>query len=139
MPTPNDFSNVRFRSQQDDYGTKYPPSATGEQNPQAPGTVPQETLRGLDGNQFYRPEPDNRQFSSKMSGDPKELVESTRAGVEAHADLLESYGIGMPVAGLGVHPWLRDSLAAPSPKEPGNAEPNQKYQRGMPFDENKGD
>jgi hypothetical protein len=64
------------------------------------------------------------QSSSKMSGDPKELLEETRAGIESHADLVEAYGYTMPIATLGSHPWLRDRLANSSQKEPGAAAPN---------------
>ena len=81
----------------------------------------------------YGFEETNRQFSSKMSGDPRELLEQTRAGAEAHADLLESYGLCQPVATLGSHPWLRDSLTEPSALEPGNAAPDN--QLGTPFRE----
>jgi hypothetical protein len=69
----------------------------------------------------------SKQFSSKMSGDPKELLNSARQGVESHADLMHLYGYNQPVATLGSHPWLRDGLVTPDEREPGNAEPSRNY------------
>jgi hypothetical protein len=69
----------------------------------------------------------SKQFSSKMSGNPEELCESTRPGIEAHADLMHVYGYNMPVATMGSHPWLRDGLANTSELEPANAEPKREY------------
>lgn len=63
------------------------------------------------------------QSSSKMSGDPKELLQNAKEGVESHADLVNAYGYNLPVATLGSHAWLRDELANPSQEEPGNAAP----------------
>jgi hypothetical protein len=65
----------------------------------------------------------NRQFSSDVNGDPKALLQQAREGVDAHADLMQAYGLNQPVATLGSHPWLRDELANPTELEPGNAEP----------------
>src|SRR5260370_21358809 len=65
----------------------------------------------------------NRMFSSNKPGDPRELLEQTRAGVDAPASMNESYGLCQPVATLGSHLWLRDSLTNTSEKEAGNAEP----------------
>lgn len=65
----------------------------------------------------------DRQFSSDKTGDPQALLEQTRGSVEAHAALNYAYGLCQPVADLGSHPWLRDSLATPSEKEPGDAPP----------------
>lgn len=59
----------------------------------------------------------------EKTGDPVKLMESTRAGIQAHADLNEEYGLCQPEATLGCHPWLRDSLATVGEDEPGNAEP----------------
>lgn len=72
------------------------------------------------------------QFSSDVNGDPKALLESTRAGIEAHADLNACYGLTQPVATLGSHPWLRDGLATTDTEEAGNAAPNQV--RGVPME-----
>ena len=71
------------------------------------------------------------QSSSRGSGDPVQLMNSTKAGIKAHADLNEAYGLCQPEATLGSHPWLRDSLADPSELEPGNAEPS--IDQKMPF------
>jgi len=71
----------------------------------------------------YGHDSDNRRFSSDKPRDPRELLEQTRAGVDAHASMNESYGLCQPVATLGSHPWLRDSLTNTSEKEAGNAEP----------------
>ena len=71
--------------------------------------------------------PDNvpsKQFSSKMSGDPKELLQSARSGVDAHADLMAAYGYNQPMATMGSHPWLRDELTVTSEREPGNQMPS---------------
>ena len=57
----------------------------------------------------FSPAP-SKQFSSDANGDPKALLESTRPGINAHASLNEAYGLMQPVATLGSHPWLRDSL-----------------------------
>lgn len=71
------------------------------------------------------------QSSSKMSGDPIELLNSTKECIQRHADLNEVYGLCQPAATLGSHPWLRDSLADPSELEPGNAAPS--IDQKMPF------
>jgi hypothetical protein len=120
MPTGSDFSRVDFGKQQDDYRQRYQDSATGEFDPQAPGTVPESTVEDT---RFIPAEISNFQFSSKMSGDPKELAQNARQGVEAHASILEAYGYNMPLATMGTHPWLRDGLADASQKEPGNGQP----------------
>lgn len=72
--------------------------------------------------------------SSKMSGDPKELLEGSKECIEDHSSILEAYGLRQPQACLGQHPWLRDSLATPDDTEPGPAEPG----KGMkvPFEDN---
>ena len=61
--------------------------------------------------------------SSRGTGDPKVLLEQTHQNIRDHADLNYAYGLCQPAAGLGVHPWLRDSFATPDEKEPGNASP----------------
>lgn len=73
----------------------------------------------------------SKQFSSKMTGNPEELLNSTRSQVEAHADLIGAYGYTMPVATMGNHPWLRDSLSNPGEDEPGAAEPTAREQIPM--------
>jgi hypothetical protein len=77
----------------------------------------------------------SKQFSSKMSGDPKELLAEADTGVKLHSDLLRSYGYGMPTATLGTHPWLRDSLTTEDEQEPGNAAP--RIDLKMPFERGK--
>lgn len=99
MPTGNEFTDVRFDNA----------------DPVDAGNYPNAKGYGYD--------PDNSQFSSKMSGDPISLLESTRQSVEAHADLNASYGLLQPVATLGSHPFLRDGLTTPDELAPGNAEP----------------
>jgi hypothetical protein len=59
------------------------------------------------------------------------LLESTRSGVQAHADLNACYGLTQPIATPGSHPWLRDELATPTTDEPSNAIPNEV--RGVPL------
>lgn len=63
------------------------------------------------------------QSSSKMSGDPKDLLADVAPGVKIHADIVAAYGYNMPLATLGSHAWLRDSLADAGENEPGNMQP----------------
>ena len=83
------------------------------------------TLGDFEDVRFAGSKESDRQFSSDVSGNPEDLLEQTRASVEAHADLNYAYGLCQPTADLGSHPWLRDSLADASEREPGNAEPQQ--------------
>jgi hypothetical protein len=113
MPTPNDFSNFQFRNQQDDYKTRYQDSATGEQNPQAPGNVPQETLRGLDANQYYPAEQDNRQFSSKMTGDPMQLANEADRNADNFNNLANYLNNNLCTAGSRVENPLNEQENEP--------------------------
>jgi len=61
--------------------------------------------------QFNASDKDNPQFTSDKTGDPQALLEQTRGGVDAHAELNESFGLCQPVADMGQHAWLRDGLA----------------------------
>ncbi len=73
----------------------------------------------------------SKQFASDVNGNPDVLLETTRASVMQHSDLNQAYGLNQPVAGLGTHPWLRDSLATQGETEPGNAEPSHDEQIPM--------
>lgn len=66
----------------------------------------------------------SKQFSSNKEGDPKKLVHQATQSINAHADIVSTYGYNMPIATLGSHPWLRDELADTTEKEPGQAQPN---------------
>jgi len=112
------FSNIPCTGPSQSYVTSERESVSGEYgqsdgitNPIYPGTdmVPSPTP--------------SMQFSSKMSGNPIELLDSTRSEVIKHANLNQAYGLNQPVAGLGIHHWLRDSLSNPDDAEPGNAQP----------------
>jgi hypothetical protein len=70
---------------------------------------------------------------SQVNGDPKALLASTKDCVEAHSDLNYIQGLCQPVATLGCHPWLRDSLSTTGEDEPGNAEPAQGLK--VPFED----
>lgn len=65
----------------------------------------------------------SKQFSSKTSGDPIELLNSTHSEVLKHSNMNQAYGLNQPVAGLGITHWLRDSFAKPDDSEPGNSAP----------------
>ena len=117
MPTPNEFSRIDFsrgpvsRDASEPEASQFGPYPGSELVP-TPGDPP-------------------LQFSSDTNGNPEALLNSTRSSVQAHADMNACYGLTQPVATLGSHPWLRDSLADPSTSEPGNAIPNQV--RGVPL------
>jgi hypothetical protein len=117
MPTPNEFSRIDF-SRGPVSRDASEPEASGFGPYPGPDIVPPETRS-------------DAQFSSDTSGDPRDLLESTRSGVQAHADINACYGLTQPIATPGSHPWLRDSLADPSTSEPANAQPNQV--RGVPL------
>ena len=117
MPTPNEFSRIDFARAPRSQDASEPEASNFGPYPGA-DLVPPETRS-------------DAQFSSDTSGDPRDLLAQTEAGVKAHADMNLAYGLTQPVATLGSHPWLRDSLADPSPSEPGNAVPNEG--RGVPL------
>jgi len=122
MPTPNDFSDFRFRPNENQRGGDFSPTADAPPAPEvSPGAYPNVRNYGFDpmNSQFTsRPE-----FSTEEPSIPEILHESTRASIEAHANLNEAYGLCQPEATLGSHPWLRDSFATPAEDEPGNASP----------------
>jgi hypothetical protein len=126
MPTNSEYSIVRCdgdMSRERGEGRQGPSGEPhGMASPYAPETPgdPSQTYPDV---WRYGYDSENPQFSSKMSGDPVELLESTRPGIDAHAALNESYGLCQPVATLGSHPFLRDELSSPTELEPGNAEP----------------
>jgi hypothetical protein len=113
------FSGVSATGPKQDYTTSERQSVSGEY-----GFTDQPNLNGVFVSDNMVPQPvASKQFSSKMSGDPKELLANAQIGVKAHGDLVSSYGYNMPTATLGSHPWLRDSLANTTENEPGQAEP----------------
>ncbi len=87
------------------------------------GQVTGQTLGNFVGTDMVPSPSPSKQFSSDKSGNPIELLNQTKANVEYHANLNEAYGLTQPIAGLGIHPWLRDGLAGDSEDEPGNAQP----------------
>ena len=117
-PTPNEFSRVNFSNSP-------APEEYGQVNPS--DTYPAQYPENLP----TQGEPKEWQVSSDVSVDPRDLLESTRSGVEAHADINACYGLTEPVAPAGSHPWLRDSLATPDTSGPAPAQPNQV--RGVPL------
>jgi hypothetical protein len=126
MPTNSEFEDLRCDGNMSRERGQGKMGVAGEYQGQAwPGApqgpeVPQDDYPNLRGYGF---DADNPQFSSKMSGDPIDLMESTRADVQAHADMNAVYGLNQPVATLGSHPFLRDELSNPTELEPGNAAP----------------
>jgi hypothetical protein len=118
MPTPNDYSRVNFSNSP-------APEEYGQVNPS-------DIYPAMPSELVPSPGDPERQFSSDVSGDPRDLLENTRPGIEAHADMNLAYGLTQPVATLGSHAWLRDSLADPGTSEPANAIPNQV--RGVPLE-----
>ena len=127
MPTGSEFSRVDFRPQDSNYQThdeersdKFSPNST---IPDAP-PVPKDVYPNLGGRYSGGANP----FSSDVEADPKLLHEETRAGVEAHASMNESYGLCQPVATP-----LRDDLTSQgNTLEPGNAAPEPDFK--IPLD-----
>jgi hypothetical protein len=116
-PTPNEFSRIDFSRGPVSRDASEPEASEFGPYP-GPDIVPPET-------------PSDAQFSSNRSGDPRDLLAQTETGVRAHAEMNLAYGLTQPVATLGSHAWLRDSLADPSTSEPGNAIPDEV--RGVPL------
>jgi hypothetical protein len=126
MPTGNDYSDLRLDKSQSverqennlgvsgEYGYDRRPADFETPTPTS-GVYPDVFPYSYDAN--------NSQFSQDKEGDPVRLMEQTRASIQKHADLNYAYGLCQPVADLGSHPWLRDSLATPGEKEPGDAPP----------------
>ena len=117
MPTPNEFSRIDFSRG---------PVSRDASEPEASqfGPYPGSEL-------IPTPGDPSLQFSSDTSGDPRDLLAQAEAGVKAHAEMNLAYGLTQPIATLGSHPWLRDSVADPGTSEPANAIPNQV--RGVPL------
>src|SRR5437762_1349587 len=113
MPTGNEYSDIRFDGSQSAEGQDSNLGTGGDYAFAAYAPATTDVMAGTYPN-LAGPNPENRQFSSDKESDPIRLMEQTRAGIEAHASLNESYGLFQPVATLGSHPWLRDSLAVPS-------------------------
>lgn len=126
MPTNSEFQDVRCEGNMSVERQQGNMGKAGEYQAQewtgAPEAPP--VAEGNYPNVFnYGYDPGNSQFSSKMSGDPIELMESTRSDVMRHSDMNAAYGLNQPVATIGSHPFLRDELANPGEPEPGNAQP----------------
>jgi hypothetical protein len=109
MPTPNEFSRIDFARSPASQDASEPAASQFGPYPGA-DMVPSETRS-------------DAQFTSATNGNPEALLDSTRSSVQAHAELNACYGLTQPVATLGSHPWLRDSLSTPGEDEPGQAEP----------------
>ena len=127
MPTPNDYSDLRFDKSQSVERQENNLGVSGEYGyDRRPADFETPTPTSGYPNVFgYGADAGDRQFSQDKEGDPIRLMEQTRASIQAHGDLNEAYGLCQPVQDLGTHCWLRDSLAEPSEREPGNAEPQQ--------------
>ena len=130
MPTPGDFDRVNLGGKSD------PGSYAQNTNEGTPGefgtSIPSDPYAlEYPENLPTQGPPKEWQVSSDVSGDPKSLLESTRSGVQAHADINACYGLTQPVAPAGSHPWLRDSLATQDTSGPAPAQPNQV--RGVPL------
>jgi hypothetical protein len=129
MPTPWDYQDVKCdgnMAEDRQEGNIGKPGEYQQQGwPSAPdtphaATPEQQVYPNVFG---YGYDESNRMFSQDKENDPIRLMEQTRAGIDAHASLNESFGLYQPVATLGSHPFLRDELANPTEREPGNAEP----------------
>lgn len=81
----------------------------------------------------------SKQFSSDVTGDPEALCQQTKPGITEHADMLYSFGLCSPVAGLGDHGWLRDSLTNTGQKQPGNESPHYTAQIARRISEKQGE
>lgn len=130
MPTPWDYQDVKCDGNMAADRPQGNIGKAGEYQQQAwPGAddTPHQSTTGeqqVYPNLFgYGYDATNPQFTSKLSGDPIELLESTRAQINAHAELMQAYGYNQPIATIGSHPFLRDELSNPTESEPGNAEP----------------
>lgn len=119
MPTGKEYEAVMFGQQDQSYKQTERESVSGDY-----GQCTPQTLGHFTSGDDMIPEPvPSMQFSSNKQGDPKKLVREAVDSINAHADLMDTYGYHQPVATLGSHPWLRDELANPTELEPGNAEP----------------
>jgi hypothetical protein len=128
MPTPGDHDRVNLGGDNvSDYKRRTSEGVTGEFGT----SLPSDTLPEYGDDLVPTPGNPPLQFSSDINGDPRDLLAQTDAGVKAHADMNLAYGLTQPIATLGSHPWLPDSLADPGTRAPGNAIPNQG--RGVPL------
>lgn len=120
MPTPNEFSRVNFGGDgESSYERRSGQGRTGnfEQARPEAGLLPEY------GSDLVPTPSRSPQFSSDVNGKPEALLSSTKAGIQAHAELNQCYGLGQPIATLGSHPWLRDECAVTSTDEPANTVP----------------
>jgi hypothetical protein len=130
MPTPGDFDRVNLGGKSDSsYAQNTNEGVTGEFGTSIPENYPAYEMESPENVPLPGDPP--LQFSSRTSGDPRDLLESTRSSVQAHADINLCYGLTQPVSTPGSHPWLRDSLATSGTDEPAGAQPNQV--RGVPL------
>jgi hypothetical protein len=128
MPTPGDFDRVNLGGKSDPGSYTQNANDTGGEF----GTsIPSDPYQLEYPENIPHPSDPPLQFSSCVSGDPRDLLNSTRSGVQAHADINACYGLTQPVSTPGSHPWLRDSLATSGTDEPAGAQPNQV--RGVPL------
>jgi hypothetical protein len=126
VPTNSEFSDVRFdksQSAERQQGNLGVSGEHGYDRRPADFAAPPVTADIYPNIFNYGYDSGNRMFSQDKENDPRALLESTRAGVNAHADLNASYGLTQPVATLGSHPFLRDGLANSSEREAGNESP----------------
>ena len=125
MPTNSEFSDVRFDRSNSAERSQGKRGVSGEHgyDVHPMDQTPPVTADNYPNVFNYGHDASNSQFSQDKENDPRTLLEQTRAGVDAHADMNAAYGLFVPVATLGSHPFLRDELANPTEREPGNAEP----------------
>jgi hypothetical protein len=122
MPTNNEFSRVDFGK----------PDGTGQGES---GHPLNDTYRKID--TALTSDPSASLFSStfREGQEPENLLnwqrEKVDQQIQGHADILADAGLTAPIATLGTHPWMRDGIADPGLREPGNAEPDGK--RGVPM------
>ncbi len=94
MPTPTDFSRFDFgkdRAASGEFGQAA--NAPAAPTP-APGNYPRQADYGYD--------PGNREFSSKLTGDPQELAKETSASMSAFSELQEYLNNSLDTAGCRV-------------------------------------
>lgn len=139
MPTGSDFSRVDFTKQDQSYAS-HGDNATGEYGQVVPSSTLPDPAQDNYPNPFgYGFDANNRQFSSDVDGDPIALCQSTKPGIDAHADMQYAFGLCSPVAGLGTHGWLRDSLTNTGQKQPGNEQPHYTAQIARRISEEQGE
>ena len=103
MPTPNEFTRFDFQPNRNTSGGDFSPNADAPVGPAVPtGTYPNQSGYGYD--------PSNREFSSKLTGDPQELAKETSASMSAFSELQEYLNNSLDTAGCRVahdrkKPW----------------------------------